>query len=40
MSKVNNKKRLIVVECWLTQGKEMNEKKADHPTHPMDRIAN
>jgi hypothetical protein len=29
-----------VVECWLTEGKEVNEKEANHPAHPMDRMAN
>jgi hypothetical protein len=31
---------LTVVECWLTEGKEMNEKKMNHPAHPTDRTAN
>jgi hypothetical protein len=34
-SKVRSQKRLTVVECWLTYGKEAN-----HPAHPMDRTAN
>ncbi len=30
-----------MVKCWLTyKGKEVNEKKANHPTYPMDRTAN
>jgi hypothetical protein len=39
-SKVSSQKRLTVVECWLTYGKEVNEKEANHPAHPMDRTAN
>jgi hypothetical protein len=39
-SKVNNQKILIVVESCLMCGKEVNEKEANHPTHPMDRMAN
>jgi hypothetical protein len=39
-SKVNSQKRLTVVEYWLMQGKEANEKETNHPAHPMDRTVN
>jgi hypothetical protein len=40
MVKGQSEKGLTVVECWLLEGKETNEKEANHPAHPMDRTAN
>jgi hypothetical protein len=39
-SKVNSQKGLTVIKCWLTQGKEANEKEANHPADSTDRMVN